>query len=198
MTVLEIMERAGVTETGRAVAYIKDGLREVQHLIDDNQVSGTVASYKGTLTITKVEGPPIACTVVATDATVVFEDLGFKSGMKLRISGSDLNDTDDIGQTTTTEDEVLGYFTIESLSGVTITTSGVDVLSSETSTENVTITGFSENYNDIIKNKRFYNFPSDMIRLLGIKIKNHDNTSGKYKSIPRLAVPPGEGEGDGI
>ena len=192
MTVLEIMERAGVTETGRAVAYIKDGLREVQHLIDDNQVSGTVASYKGTLTIAKVVE---ACTITSSDD---LELIGFKAGMKLRISGSDLNDTDDIGQTTTSEDEVLGYFTIESVSGVTITTSGVDVLSSETSTENVTITGFSENYNDIIKNKRFYNFPSDMIKLKNIRIKNHDNTSGKYKSIPRLAVPPGEGEGDGI
>ena len=29
MTVKELMERAGVTETGRALAYIKDGLEEL-------------------------------------------------------------------------------------------------------------------------------------------------------------------------
>ena len=32
MTVRELMERAGTTETGRAVAYIKDGLREINML----------------------------------------------------------------------------------------------------------------------------------------------------------------------
>ena len=29
MTVLEIMERVGVTDTGRAIAYIKDALEEI-------------------------------------------------------------------------------------------------------------------------------------------------------------------------
>ena len=31
----EIMERSGMTQTGRAVAYIKDGLDEISHMIGD-------------------------------------------------------------------------------------------------------------------------------------------------------------------
>ena len=31
----EIMERSGMTHTGRAVAYIKDGLDEISHMIKD-------------------------------------------------------------------------------------------------------------------------------------------------------------------
>ena len=34
MTVKELMERAGINETGRAVAYIKDGLEEIQMLTE--------------------------------------------------------------------------------------------------------------------------------------------------------------------
>ena len=32
MTVKEIMERAGITQTGRAVAYIKDALEELNYI----------------------------------------------------------------------------------------------------------------------------------------------------------------------
>ena len=38
MTVKEIMERAGTTETGRAVAYIKDALHEL-NLISETHVN---------------------------------------------------------------------------------------------------------------------------------------------------------------
>ena len=34
MTVKELMERVGTTNTGRAVAYIKDGLEEIQMLTE--------------------------------------------------------------------------------------------------------------------------------------------------------------------
>tara|TARA_R100000458_G_C8206557_1_gene195421 strand:+ start:374 stop:655 length:282 start_codon:yes stop_codon:yes gene_type:complete len=34
MTVKELMERAGTNQTGRAVAYIKDGLEEIQMLTE--------------------------------------------------------------------------------------------------------------------------------------------------------------------
>tara|TARA_R100000458_G_C8222961_1_gene206765 strand:+ start:267 stop:548 length:282 start_codon:yes stop_codon:yes gene_type:complete len=37
MTVKEIMERAGMTETGRAIAYIKDGLEEI-NLISETHI----------------------------------------------------------------------------------------------------------------------------------------------------------------
>ena len=36
------MERAGTAATGRAVAYIKDGLDEIARAIDDNVQSSTV------------------------------------------------------------------------------------------------------------------------------------------------------------
>tara|TARA_R110000824_G_scaffold11938_1_gene52503 strand:- start:1793 stop:2074 length:282 start_codon:yes stop_codon:yes gene_type:complete len=36
MTVQEIMERVGVTDTGRAVAYIKDALEEMNMLSDNH------------------------------------------------------------------------------------------------------------------------------------------------------------------
>ena len=38
MTVQEIMERAGVTDTGRAIAYIKDGLEEL-NMISETHVT---------------------------------------------------------------------------------------------------------------------------------------------------------------
>jgi hypothetical protein len=40
------MERAGTTVTGRAVAYIKDGLDEIARAIDDNIQSTTVDIVK--------------------------------------------------------------------------------------------------------------------------------------------------------
>ena len=38
MTVLEIMERVGTSETGRALAYIKDGLREI-NMISETHIN---------------------------------------------------------------------------------------------------------------------------------------------------------------
>ena len=38
MKVLEVMERAGVTDTGRALAYIKDGLEEL-NMISETHVT---------------------------------------------------------------------------------------------------------------------------------------------------------------
>ena len=37
----EIMERSGMTETGRAVAYIKDGLDEISHMTDHRVLETT-------------------------------------------------------------------------------------------------------------------------------------------------------------
>ena len=46
MTVKEVMERLSITETGRAVAYIKDGLEEIEMYTKENVLSGK----KGSLT----------------------------------------------------------------------------------------------------------------------------------------------------
>ena len=42
------MERAGTAQTGRAVAYIKDGLDEIARAIEDNIQSTTVDIVSGT------------------------------------------------------------------------------------------------------------------------------------------------------
>ena len=39
----EIMERSGMNQTGRAVAYIKDGLDEISHMIKDYVVESDVS-----------------------------------------------------------------------------------------------------------------------------------------------------------
>ena len=38
---------------------------------------------------------------------------------------------------------------------------------------------------DIVKDQRFYDFPSDYIKILDIRCKNHLNTKDEYRSIPR-------------
>tara|TARA_R100000808_G_C2115233_1_gene128072 strand:+ start:58 stop:318 length:261 start_codon:yes stop_codon:yes gene_type:complete len=48
MTIKELMERAGMTQTGLAVAYIKDGMDEIARYIDDNIVDETQNITKGT------------------------------------------------------------------------------------------------------------------------------------------------------
>ena len=39
----EIMERSGMTQTGRAVAYIKDGLDEISHMVEDTVAESSVS-----------------------------------------------------------------------------------------------------------------------------------------------------------
>jgi hypothetical protein len=39
---------------------------------------------------------------------------------------------------------------------------------------------------NIEKDKRFYELPKDVIRIIDIRCKNHLNTKDEYRSIPRL------------
>jgi len=50
---------------------------------------------------------------------------------------------------------------------------------------------------DINKDQRFYNFPGDMVKLIGIRCKNHLNTDGEYRSIPRMIGEPTRKDADG-
>ena len=43
---------------------------------------------------------------------------------------------------------------------------------------------------DLTEDKRFYDFPHDMLRILDIQCKNHRNSKDEYRSIPRLLKPP--------
>ena len=40
------------------------------------------------------------------------------------------------------------------------------------------------------ENQRFYSLPNDMVRILDIQCKNHRNSKGEYRSIPRLLKAP--------
>ena len=50
---------------------------------------------------------------------------------------------------------------------------------------------------NIDKNKRFYKFPGDLIQLKGIRCKNHFNSKGEYRDIPRLLYEPKVHDEDG-
>ena len=92
-TINEIMERSGMTQTGRAVAYIKDGLDELSHMVEP-------------------------------------------------------------------------YITESSV--------------------------------NIVANKRYYDLPSNMIKIRDIRVKNHDNDEDKFRSIPRIMYEPAEEDSDGV
>ena len=50
---------------------------------------------------------------------------------------------------------------------------------------------------DIVKDKRFYDFPPDYIKILDIRCKNHLNTKDEYRSIPRLVGNVATKDADG-
>jgi len=51
---------------------------------------------------------------------------------------------------------------------------------------------------DIDQNKRFYNLPNEMVKILDIRCKHHDNTSSNYQTIPRTMYEPETEDKDGI
>lgn len=51
---------------------------------------------------------------------------------------------------------------------------------------------------NIDKDKRFYNLPNDMIKLLDVRCKNHLNSKDEYKSIPRAIGNVSNKDADGI
>ena len=50
---------------------------------------------------------------------------------------------------------------------------------------------------DITKDQRFYDFPSDMVKILDIRCKNHLNVDDEYRSIPRMLGEPLRKDADG-
>tara|TARA_Y100000593_G_C4292030_1_gene328745 strand:+ start:1442 stop:1723 length:282 start_codon:yes stop_codon:yes gene_type:complete len=51
---------------------------------------------------------------------------------------------------------------------------------------------------DITANQRFYDLPSNLVKVLDIRCKNHDGSDGAYKSIPRSIYEPMTEDTDGI
>ena len=50
---------------------------------------------------------------------------------------------------------------------------------------------------NIVSGQRFYHMPGDMVKLLDIRCKDHNNESGSYKSIPRMMYEPDIEDTDG-
>jgi len=50
---------------------------------------------------------------------------------------------------------------------------------------------------NIIKDQRFYSFPSDIVKILDIRCKNHFNSDDEYRSIPRMIGEPMRKDADG-
>ena len=106
----------------------------------------------------------------------------FTSEMKLYVNNSSNNDTSESDNATN------GYYTCSSVDSNTIKTS--EELNDESAGTSLTIRGQTINYMDIIKDKRFYSLPSDMIKLINVRIKNQLNTKNEYRSIPRMIGEP--------
>jgi len=51
---------------------------------------------------------------------------------------------------------------------------------------------------DIDKDKRFYELPKDVIKVLEVRAKNHLNNKDEYRRIPRLIYEPKVVDADGV
>ena len=51
---------------------------------------------------------------------------------------------------------------------------------------------------NIVENQRFYAIPNEVIKILDIRCKDHNNDSGTYQSNPRSIFEPATEDADGI
>jgi len=51
---------------------------------------------------------------------------------------------------------------------------------------------------DITADQRYYTMPADVIKIIDIRCKHHDNVDSKYRSIPRTVHPPPTEDEDGV
>ena len=50
---------------------------------------------------------------------------------------------------------------------------------------------------NIDANKRFYTLPNQMVKMVDIRVKNHLNSKGEYRTIPRMIQKPIIKDADG-
>jgi len=50
---------------------------------------------------------------------------------------------------------------------------------------------------DINANQRFYTLPNQMVKMIDIRVKNHLNSKGEYRTIPRMIHKPIIKDADG-
>jgi len=103
----------------------------------------------------------------------------FNSSMKVLVENSSNNDT---------KNETQGYYTIQGVgpAGIQVT----EDLTTESAGASITVRGQSNNYSDIVKDKRFYDIPVDAVKILDIRVKNHLNSDDQWRSIPRMIGKP--------
>jgi hypothetical protein len=51
---------------------------------------------------------------------------------------------------------------------------------------------------DITEDQRYYTLPNDVVKVLDIRCKNHENSKDQYRSIPRATYKPPTEDADGI
>ena len=51
---------------------------------------------------------------------------------------------------------------------------------------------------NLTKDKRFYELPRDMVKVLEVRAKNHLNSKAEYRRIPRLINKPWVPDGDDV
>ena len=51
---------------------------------------------------------------------------------------------------------------------------------------------------DITEDKRYYTLPDEMVKVLDIRCKNHENSKDQYRSIPRATFKPPTEDADGV
>ena len=51
---------------------------------------------------------------------------------------------------------------------------------------------------DITEDQRYYTLPNDIVKVLDIRCKNHENSKDQYRSIPRATYKPPTEDADGV
>jgi len=51
---------------------------------------------------------------------------------------------------------------------------------------------------DITEDQRYYTLPNDVVKVLDIRCKNHENSKDQYRSIPRATYKPPTEDADGV
>ena len=102
----------------------------------------------------------------------LFQDAGITTGHTLIISGTASNN----GSGKITPTAIRNNFIECSAADITLEADvkGVEIRAQKTSNL------------DIVKDKRFYEFPENMVKLISVRCKGHLNSKSEYRSIPRL------------
>ena len=51
---------------------------------------------------------------------------------------------------------------------------------------------------DITTDQRYYSLPNDVVKVLDVRCKNHENSKDQYRSIPRATFKPPTEDADGV